>query len=61
MTKQVLFFILITLCILTSCGDNIDIRQGETPKFVIYAFPSASDTIPITNDRCHVPNQRQGR
>ena len=48
MTKQVLFFILITLCILTSCGDNIDIRQGETPKFVIYAFPNASDTIPIT-------------
>lgn len=48
MTKQVLFFILITLCMLTSCGDNIDIRQGETPKFVIYAFPSASDTIPIT-------------
>ena len=51
MTKQVLFFILITLCILTSCGDNIDIRQGETPKFVIYAFPSASDTIPITQGR----------
>lgn len=48
MTKQVLFFILITLCILTSCGDNIDIRQGEPPKFVIYAFPSASDTISIT-------------
>jgi len=33
---------------LTSCGDNIDIRQGEPPKFVIYAFPSASDTISIT-------------
>ena len=48
MTKQVLFFILITLCMLTSCGDNIDIRQGEPPKFVIYAFPSASDTISIT-------------
>lgn len=48
MTKQVLFFILITLCILTSCGGNINIRQGETPKFVIYAFPSASDTISIT-------------
>lgn len=48
MAKQILSFILITLCILTSCGDNIDIRQGETPKFVIYAFPSASDTIPIT-------------
>lgn len=48
MTKQVLFSILITLCMLTSCGDNIDIRQGEPPKFVIYAFPSASDTISIT-------------
>ena len=24
------------------------IRQGEPPKFVIYAFPSASDTISIT-------------
>lgn len=30
MTKQVLFFILITLCMLTSCGDNIDIRQGDS-------------------------------
>ena len=48
MTRQALSFILFVFCILTSCSDNIDIRQGETPKFVIYAFPSASDTIPIT-------------
>ena len=48
MTRQALSFILFVFCILTSCSDNIDIRQGEAPKFVIYAFPSVSDTIPIT-------------
>lgn len=47
MTKHILS-ILITLCVLTSCGDNINIRQEENPQFVTYAFPSASDTIPIT-------------
>lgn len=33
---------------LASCSDSIGIKQTELPKFVIYAFPTVSDTIPIT-------------
>ncbi len=40
--------LLIIACALSSCSDSIGINQTEESKFVIFAFPTVSDTIPIT-------------
>lgn len=47
MSRHIIIFSFF-VCMLASCSDNLDIKQTEAPKFVVYAFPTVSDTIPIT-------------
>lgn len=48
MNRHIIIIFSFFAYLLTSCSDSIDIKQTEYPKFVIYAFATVGDTIPIT-------------